>query len=45
MDMLNQKEMGKLPIGQMAFPDTRLQIKSLEKKLNDLDERNFLCRK
>ncbi|MFE4141551.1 hypothetical protein ACFX4I_06720 [Peribacillus sp. YIM B13472] len=36
MDMLESKGEGEITIGQMAFPDTRLQIKSLEKKLSGL---------
>ncbi|MBK5442487.1 hypothetical protein [Peribacillus sp. TH24] len=31
MDTLDSKGDGEITIGQMAFPDTRLQIKSLEK--------------
>lgn len=41
MDTLESKGDGEITIGQMAFPDTRLQIKSMEKKLNDLTKGTF----
>ncbi|MDP1419305.1 FapA family protein [Peribacillus simplex] len=41
MDMLESKGEGEITIAQMAFPDTRLQIKSLEKKLSDLTKGTF----
>ncbi|MFE4895203.1 DUF342 domain-containing protein [Peribacillus butanolivorans] len=41
MDTLDSKGDGEITIGQMAFPDTRLQIKSLEKKLNELTKGTF----
>ncbi|WP_260320341.1 DUF342 domain-containing protein [Peribacillus simplex] len=41
MDMLESKGEGEIMIGQMAFPDTRLQIKSLERKLNVMTKGTF----
>ncbi|AOH55645.1 hypothetical protein ABE28_014895 [Peribacillus muralis] len=41
MDMLESKGEGEITIGQMAFPHTRLQIKSLEKKLDDMTKGTF----
>lgn len=41
MDMLESKGEGEITIGQMAFPDTCLQIKSMQKKLNDLTKGTF----
>ncbi|MGE7182969.1 DUF342 domain-containing protein [Peribacillus sp. NPDC006672] len=41
MDMLESKGEGEITIGQMAFPDTCLQIKSLEKKLSCLTKGTF----
>ncbi|KQU20649.1 hypothetical protein ASG65_06300 [Bacillus sp. Leaf13] len=40
-DTLESKGDGEITIGQMAFPDTRLQIKSLEKKLIELTKGTF----
>ncbi|MDM5452920.1 hypothetical protein QUF89_12065 [Peribacillus simplex] len=39
--MLKSKGEGEKTIGQMAFPDTCLQIKSLEKKLSFLTKGTF----
>ncbi|MDV7766147.1 hypothetical protein N9I19_16460 [Peribacillus sp. CSMR9] len=41
IDMLKSKGEGEKTIGQMAFPDTCLQIKSLEKKLSCLTKGTF----
>ncbi|WP_285768864.1 FapA family protein [Peribacillus sp. SI8-4] len=41
MDMLESKGEGEITINRMAFPDTRLQIKSLEKILNDMTKGTF----
>lgn len=41
MDMPESKGEGEITIGQMAFLDTRLQIKSLEKKLGVLTKGTF----
>ncbi|MDR4925647.1 FapA family protein [Peribacillus simplex] len=41
MDMLESKGEGEITIGQIASPDTRLQIKSLEKKLSVLTKGTF----
>ncbi|MGG0412896.1 FapA family protein [Peribacillus simplex] len=41
MDLLESKGEGEITIAQMAFPDTRLQIKCLEKKLSDLTKGTF----
>ncbi|MCM3674177.1 MULTISPECIES: hypothetical protein [Peribacillus] len=36
MDMLESIGEGEITIGQMAFPDSHMQIKDLEKKVSDL---------
>lgn len=41
MDMLDSKGGGEITIGQMAFPDACLQIKSMQKKLSDLTKGTF----
>lgn len=41
MDMLESKGEGEITIGQMAFPETFLRIKSLEKKLSCLTKGTF----
>ncbi|MFF2456540.1 hypothetical protein [Peribacillus simplex] len=41
MDMPESKGEGEITIGQMPFPDIRLQIKSLEKKLGVLTKGTF----
>ncbi|MFE3973284.1 MULTISPECIES: hypothetical protein [unclassified Peribacillus] len=41
IDMLESKGEGEITIGQMAFPDTCWQIKSLEKKLSCLTKGTF----
>lgn len=44
MDTLESKGDGEITIGHMAFPDTRLQIKSMEKKLSDLTKGTFYAK-
>ncbi|WP_212751193.1 hypothetical protein, partial [Pseudoalteromonas sp. S980] len=41
MDMLESKGEGEITIGQMAFPETCLKIKNLEKKLGRLTKGTF----
>ncbi|WP_057911786.1 DUF342 domain-containing protein [Peribacillus muralis] len=41
MDMLDSKGEGEITIRQVAYPETRLQIKSMEKKLNDRTKGTF----
>ena len=41
MEILDSKGEGEISIGKIAFPDTRVHIKSLEKRVNDLTKGTF----
>ena len=43
MEILESKGDGEITIGQMAYPDTNLQIKNMKKKLNESTKGTFFA--